>query len=600
MKKQKINPRYSCIKNDYDDRDYRFSVLNLSVGQLPAKIDMREKGIVSVYNQLNFGSCHVEGTEILTQKGWKDFRDISFVDKLATVNPENNELYYELPNNIFKIDYEGDLIVCNKNQLQFKVTPEHKMLVRKWDTKTTKLSDKYDFVDAKDLGFNTGLMTQIVYKDYEDIKSITLKASPSKSKRYSEDLIIDMETWVKFLGIYIAEGTLIKNCYRIQLAAFKEREKTFIKTLLNEIGVTYQEYTDRFYFADKRIYNAIIEYGLQYKKSFDKFTPEFIFNLSPKLIKDFLEGHFMGDGSFSVVKTHYTSSPQLADDIQRLIFLSGKKSGLHSRLPRYSIMKDGREVRGKHPEYSISVHEQVGLSIDKKECITTEHYKGKVYCAEVPTYHTLVTRYNGKILISGNCVSNAVCFVTQQKIGKLSNIDELSRFFLYYNARVLIEGSKPNEDTGLMIRDGFLSLKKYGTLLETKYPYIDKNFAKKPTKTNYKTALKLSGFTFYSVPQTLKQLKIALYYNKPIVFGFNVYESFESDEVAKTGIVPIPKKGEILLGGHCMTIIGYDDEKQCFIVRNSWGEDWGDKGYCYFPYDMIINTKLCSDFAVLD
>lgn len=61
----------------------------------------------------------------------------------------------------------------------------------------------------------------------------------------------------------------------------------------------------------------------------------------------------------------------------------------------------------------------------------------------------------------------------------------------------------------------------------------------------------------------------------PFVFGFTVYESFESEQVAQTGIVPMPAPGETVVGGHCVVAVGYDDSKRTFIIRNSWGTGWG-------------------------
>jgi C1A family cysteine protease len=86
----------------------------------------------------------------------------------------------------------------------------------------------------------------------------------------------------------------------------------------------------------------------------------------------------------------------------------------------------------------------------------------------------------------------------------------------------------------------------------------------------------------------------------PIVGGFSVYSSFESDQVAKTGIVPMPAKNESQLGGHCVLIVGYDDAKQWFIIRNSWSDTWGAQGYCYMPYAYWTNPSLASDFWQID
>jgi len=82
----------------------------------------------------------------------------------------------------------------------------------------------------------------------------------------------------------------------------------------------------------------------------------------------------------------------------------------------------------------------------------------------------------------------------------------------------------------------------------------------------------------------------------PFVFGFVVYESFESGITAQTGIVSMPKKGEKVLGGHAVVAVGYSDDKKWIIVRNSWGSKWGDKGYCYMPYAYFISSSLSSDF----
>jgi C1A family cysteine protease len=82
----------------------------------------------------------------------------------------------------------------------------------------------------------------------------------------------------------------------------------------------------------------------------------------------------------------------------------------------------------------------------------------------------------------------------------------------------------------------------------------------------------------------------------PFVFGFSVYESFESQEVKQTGRVPMPSPNEQLLGGHAVLAVGYDDSQRRFIVRNSWGKDWGMQGYFTIPYAYLLDDNLADDF----
>jgi C1A family cysteine protease len=166
-----------------------------------------------------------------------------------------------------------------------------------------------------------------------------------------------------------------------------------------------------------------------------------------------------------------------------------------------------------------------------------------------------------------------------------------SRLFIYYNERG-IEGD-PDQDGGAEIHDGIQSISKQGACAETEWPYDISQFAVCPPEQCYTDALK-DLIKDYSSLDNNNDIKQALHAGYPVVFGMTVYESFESPEVASTGMVPMPASSEEVIGGHCMLIVGYDDEKQCFIVRNSWGASWGISGYCYIPYLYI--SQFASDF----
>ena len=196
----------------------------------------------------------------------------------------------------------------------------------------------------------------------------------------------------------------------------------------------------------------------------------------------------------------------------------------------------------------------------------------------------------------GSCTANAIAnahFYDQLK-QQDANPFPPSRLFIYYNERVM-EGSVKS-DAGAQIRDGIKTLVKQGACPEPLWPYVIAKFATKPPVSAFTEAEKHQAILYQRLTQTLAQLKGCLAEGYPFVFGFSVYESFESDVVAKTGKVPMPGQSEMNLGGHAVLAVGYDDAKQVFIVMYSWSEAWGDKGYFYMPYAYLTDAYLAADF----
>ncbi len=196
----------------------------------------------------------------------------------------------------------------------------------------------------------------------------------------------------------------------------------------------------------------------------------------------------------------------------------------------------------------------------------------------------------------GSCTANGLAAAYQFDLKKQENPEFMpSRLFLYYNERVLI--NTVNSDSGAYIRDGIKTMNKEGVCPEKDWPYDISKFTKKPNVGCYKKASKSQIKSYQRLVNSSDQLKGCLAEGFPFVFGFTVYESFYSQEVAQTGIMPMPQyKLEKVLGGHCVMAVGYDDSKNAFIIRNSWGKNWGIQGYFYMPYAYITNSNLCDDF----
>lgn len=172
-----------------------------------------------------------------------------------------------------------------------------------------------------------------------------------------------------------------------------------------------------------------------------------------------------------------------------------------------------------------------------------------------------------------------------------------SRLFLYYNTRQ-IQGTI-GYDSGASLRDTMRSLKQYGVCPETSWSYLYENLFKTPTSSCYVEGLERQALSYASVSISLVSMKNVLQ-TRPFVLGILVYSSFFAPTVTKTGYVPLPNtQKETLMGGHAILVLGYDDKKQCFYCRNSWGSSWGNQGDFYLPYQYATNRKLSFDAWVL-
>ena len=199
----------------------------------------------------------------------------------------------------------------------------------------------------------------------------------------------------------------------------------------------------------------------------------------------------------------------------------------------------------------------------------------------------------------GSCTGNALAsaFQFEQMRQKVPNWIP-SRLFIYYNERVIEK--TVNEDAGAQIRNGIKSLVDMGVCPETMWQYNIGKFTKKPCNGCYREALNNQVLQYERIAEhTLQGVKEALADGFPVTFGFTVYDSMETDEVAKTGMVPVPGPNDKPVGGHAVKTVGYDDSKECCIVKNSWGTDWGIKGYFYLPYWYFTTPSAANDFWVM-
>jgi len=199
----------------------------------------------------------------------------------------------------------------------------------------------------------------------------------------------------------------------------------------------------------------------------------------------------------------------------------------------------------------------------------------------------------------GTCTANAAC-AAWQFCKSTQGVEAFmpSRLFNYWCSGKL-EGCE-TLDNGRHNRDAVKALAKWGVCREdSTWPYIQTRYAFQPTKEAFIEAEKNQSLIYRRVEQDLDQIRARLAMGYPVVFGFSVYSGFENDTY-RTGELSLPGKSERLIGGHAVLAIGYNNQTQKFLIRNSYGPEWGKKGYFWMPYAYMEDEDLAADFWTIE
>lgn len=341
--------------------------------------------------------CVTEDTEVLTPNGWVAYPKYNWTDPLATVNPLTHRMEYQVPFERHVYEYDGPVVGSTNRRLDFAVTPDHQMYVRKWDERERTLSDRYSFVRAADLGWYAGFMHAPSGWLGTDVVELEVPGD----RRY------DGDDFVALLGLVASDGFAggtEKTNNLVSFASFREDGRPAVEALACRLG--FKEAPSRRGVWNRWNARALAEwlrqncYTSSALKAGAKQVPDFVKCLSQRQIKLFL--HWFDDRNRSG-RQFYSTSKRMMDDLQELHLRIGKRSYIGNRpaqVAKYAGNASG-EIRSG-PAYILTVGEKDQLCIDRKKHLDTDHYKGLVYCAAVPN-HTLLTRRNGSVLISSNC-----------------------------------------------------------------------------------------------------------------------------------------------------------------------------------------------------
>jgi len=360
-------------------------------------------------------NCYSKDTEVYTDKGWMFFDELKGGEKIFSLNPETLEAEFLPYINYIKYKYQGKMHRFYNRGFDLMVTPDHNHFVRmrKWKEK------KWRIVNGKNL-------PMVEYGDVQFYRGLNWKGNIHNFVKIG-NLNIPIDIYCAFMGYYLSEGSVTrlrsssdKKTYRdkwqIAIAQSKKANKekyNIIEKLLDKIPVKWWKTESGFMTTN----DDLCAYVLQFGKCQEKYVPSIIKELPPDKIKIFLDAFMLGDGSkrkgkrfknhlFGEEITYFTSSKRLADDLGELILKAGYR-------PSFNLQKSkGKKVVFQNGEYEINQNtwrvircNSLTASSVKKELV---QYDDFVYDVELPKWHVLLVRRNGKVVWSGNCK----CYLT--------------------------------------------------------------------------------------------------------------------------------------------------------------------------------------------
>lgn len=342
------------------------------------------------------GDCYDDKTEILTNDGWKRFRDLNKTETVMTLNPKTKQLEWQKPSRYIDKSWDGGMVRILSKTTDSLTTPHHKYFIEE------KINPSR-FVMAKDLKKHSGKIPRTgVWVGIEK----------------DNILGIPIEQFLKFMGIWLAEGCvagskgghIFKSGYRICITQSKENTKNEIRELLKNFPVKFYEHKNNFIANNKGLWEYLSKLG----NSHTKYIPKEIKNLPIKELTILVEWMMKGDGTSDATtkgkfrERYYTVSKKLADDFQEILLKIGKSSNVYIKKQKEHLLK-GNIVKADSIMYSISIikSKYAYLGDSKESYLSTEYYKGNIYCVEVPN-HIVYVRRNGKPLFSGNSIQGLV------------------------------------------------------------------------------------------------------------------------------------------------------------------------------------------------
>ncbi len=369
--------------------------------------------------------CYSDDTEILTENGWKLFKDLLSNEKVATLG-KCSELVYEQPQKYIAEYYSGPMFSQVSSNIDLLVTPNHRMYVGwrgknnykqviRWGFRTPLDMPRY--VKYKRNAEWTGkeqewfILPPVKKKKLvgtkikkRDRKGRIVKAEHQFEEIVEKQIRISMDDWLRFFGIWLAEGCATggnSREYKVIVTQSNVDKRAKIKKWLAKLPFDFKEYEKNLTVHNKQLYS----YLEQFHKSYDKFIPRNLLNLSPRQLRILFKSMMLGDGWSG--RSYGTASKALADNFQELILKMGYAS----------TITNSENFNNIYISYQM-LEPMQNKGVDHRSWID---YNGMVYCVDVKN-HLVYIRRNGKACWSGNSVTALGRYAITQTIEKAEEL----------------------------------------------------------------------------------------------------------------------------------------------------------------------------------
>jgi len=347
------------------------------------------------FNGVSRGFCYDDATEVLTDGGWKYFKDTTNKDNFATINMRTFKVEYQKRIDYVEEEWNAPLIYGKSTQVDFAVTPNHRMLYFHYDSRI----DRKWKIDSADSIYNKRVKFKRAFPSWEG-KKILLSL---------ERFDINSVWFAKFIGLYVTDGSSCKSKDsggRVTISQTKESGKKYIEEVLNNLAVEIKYDDHEYRINNTKLYHFLKKHFVsESTKSYNGKFPKWLLEAPVKYLRAFIEAAIVGDGNIHRVNGHrviYSSNKDYADGFQEIL----SKIGISSSIRVDNRVGDKRFLNGTIIEnkvvgYIVSINDKTDEHLFNKKLWSRKLYKGKVYCVTVPN-GTLYVRRNGKPMWSGN------------------------------------------------------------------------------------------------------------------------------------------------------------------------------------------------------